>query len=99
MIEVKIDVFSFGNMDKRKQVGKIQIGNLGKAFGRISSDYEYRLFDEKGELFFRGKLIDSYNGNTFELISECLNCWRDGWLVSPDNHGLNGVKIDDSYSD
>lgn len=95
MIEVTIDVLSHGDANKKKEIGKIQIARLSKAFGRISNDYEYRLFNEAEELIFIGKLIDSYRVNAFELISDCLNCWKDGWLISPDNHGLNGVNIDD----
>lgn len=99
MIEVNIDVLAYGDRNKRKEIGKIQISRLSKAFGRISNDYEYKLYDESNELFFSGKLVDSYNTDAFELISQCLNCWKDGWLVSPDNHGLNGVSIHDKQED
>ena len=98
MIEVKIAVLPFGDRDRQQEIGKIQIANIGKAFGRISSDYEYKLLNEEGEVFFKGKLIDSYNSNAFELIFECLACWKDGWLISPDNHGLNGVRADEGKS-
>ena len=94
MILVKIDVVSGGDYDRQKQIGAIEIANVtGFGTGRISSDYKYRLFSEDGEKQFEGKILDSYNTNVFQLISECLNAWRDGWIETPDQHGLGGTRI------
>ncbi|KKJ77994.1 hypothetical protein WH95_06210 [Kiloniella litopenaei] len=94
MILVKVDVIPRGDYSKQKQIGEIKIANItGPHTYRMSSDYKYQIKSEDGETVFEGTIIDSYNGNAFELISECLNAWNEGWIVTPDNHGDGGVRV------
>ena len=76
-----------------KEIGKVEIVNVTRCAGRISSDYYWRVYIEKlnGEKQTSvGLIVDSYNGNAMQLLSEVLNQWEDRENVGEtalDNHG------------
>lgn len=95
MIRTLINLEPGGDASRSHVLAEITIINLTRGGGRLSSDYAWRIRkvdpDDRMTTAY-GCLVDSYNGNSVDLLREVLQAWKSGTDVALDNHG-NPVRL------
>jgi len=86
MLRIKILVEPQGDASRQKTIGEIKIANITKDRTRLSSDYVWRVTEDRGD-DRAGYIVDSMNVTAAALLLEVLTQWKTGLGFSLDNHG------------
>lgn len=82
------------------EVGTVEVTNITRSGGRMSSDYLWRVqgIDAQNKpINACGYYVDSYNGSALQCLAEILTEWQSGRTRPIDNHGYQtlpeGIRV------